>query len=134
MRINIQINSISIFVLNFLFILFHSITHFKPCLLSYVLQDLEQKAPVDPNSNFDLKTKHIITLNTLQLEFDNTYLMNDPMEIKREYIKILDGNIGEGAFGLVRKGLLKCEGGETKVVAVKMLKGDCAFASVYFWL
>jgi len=46
------------------------------------------------------------------------------MEILRENIKLLDV-LGEGAFGLVRKGLLKSEHDQTtKYVAVKMLKGN----------
>ncbi|XP_062549794.1 tyrosine-protein kinase receptor torso-like [Armigeres subalbatus] len=47
--------------------------------------------------------------------------INDGMEVGLEQIQLMDV-LGEGAFGLVRKGLLTTASGEQRDVAVKMLK------------
>lgn len=85
-------------------------------------KELEQKAPVDPSSDFEIKMKRIqgilqpITLNT-----DHITPINDEMEISLDQIKLQDV-LGEGAFGLVRKGILLRPFCACTEVAVKMLK------------
>ncbi|XP_058464172.1 tyrosine-protein kinase receptor torso-like [Malaya genurostris] len=85
-------------------------------------KDLEQKAPVDPSSDFEIKIKSIQDI--LQpITFPNDLItpINDEMEITIDQIKLLDV-LGEGAFGLVRKGILIRPLEPYIQVAVKMLK------------
>lgn len=89
-------------------------------------EELEQKAPIDPNSNFDYKSKNNIDLTVsqmekLQKELDCSIFADDVMEIKRENVRILEV-LGEGAFGLVKKGILTNSDGKEMEIAVKMLK------------
>ena len=44
-------------------------------------------------------------------------------EIAPDNLKLLDKKLGEGQFGIVRKGLLTTKKGDSEVVAVKTLKG-----------
>ena len=44
-------------------------------------------------------------------------------EIAPDNLKLLDKKLGEGQFGIVRKGLLTAMNGDSEVVAVKTLKG-----------
>lgn len=60
--------------------------------------------------------------------------INDELEIEMEHIKLHD-MLGEGAFGLVRKGVLQRTGDDSEPaqpVAVKMLKGK--FVGQFFIL
>ncbi|XP_055678918.1 tyrosine-protein kinase receptor torso [Lutzomyia longipalpis] len=85
-------------------------------------EDLEQKAPIDPNSNFDIKHSVFGSGMTLNMsEVDMIGFANDKLEVRRDQVTILDV-LGEGAFGLVRKGIVKFDDGTEKPVAVKMLK------------
>ena len=45
-------------------------------------------------------------------------------EISPSKLKLLDKKLGEGKFGIVRKGLLTSEIGSREAVAVKTLKGE----------
>lgn len=78
---------------------------------------------IDRNFNLVYKTKNISDLNIN--DFDCSFFTNDLMEIDREKITLLSDILGEGAFGLVRKGLLIIDDDCSTVinVAVKMLKG-----------
>lgn len=102
------------------------------CLvLLFLLQELEQKAPIDPNSNFDIK--HSIfgsNMNINMNDVDSLMFPNDELELRKDQVSIL-GVLGEGAFGLVRKGVVKFDDGNEKLVAVKMLKSECIFL-LYF--
>lgn len=62
-------------------------------------------------------------LNLLQQQLENKLYINDVMEIDRDNVVLLDEVLGEGAFGLVRKGIAKLNTGKECEVAVKMLKG-----------
>ncbi|GAB0096452.1 Tyrosine-protein kinase receptor torso [Sergentomyia squamirostris] len=85
-------------------------------------EDLEQKAPIDPNSNFDIKNSILDGgLNLNMTDVDSLALTNDGLELRKDQITILD-ILGEGAFGLVRKGVVKFDDGTERLVAVKMLK------------
>lgn len=78
---------------------------------------------IDSNFNTIYNTKNISDLNIN--DFDCSFLIDDIMEIDRNKIKLLADILGEGAFGLVRKGLLIIdENPSTEIyVAVKTLKG-----------
>ncbi|XP_055716503.1 tyrosine-protein kinase receptor torso isoform X2 [Phlebotomus papatasi] len=81
-----------------------------------------EKAPIDPNSNFDIK--HSIfgsSININMNDVDSLMFPNDELELRKDQVSIL-GVLGEGAFGLVRKGVVKFDDGNEKFVAVKMLK------------
>uniref|UniRef100_A0A182PU73 Protein kinase domain-containing protein n=1 Tax=Anopheles epiroticus TaxID=199890 RepID=A0A182PU73_9DIPT len=89
-------------------------------------KDLEQKAPVDPGTEFEPTSKQMQDLLSSSLPFSPDLIapINDELEIAMEHIKLHD-MLGEGAFGLVRKGLLQRDGEDVtaaKPVAVKMLK------------
>ena len=47
----------------------------------------------------------------------------DKWDIAPYNLTILDKKLGEGRFGIVKQGLLKTEGNDHAVVAVKTLKG-----------
>ncbi|XP_037903984.1 tyrosine-protein kinase receptor torso [Hermetia illucens] len=90
-------------------------------------EELEKKAPVDPNSNFEFPVKTMPSnerLNLLQQQLENKLYINDVMEIDRDNVVLLDEVLGEGAFGLVRKGIAKLNTGKECDVAVKMLKDN----------
>lgn len=78
---------------------------------------------IDSNFNTVYNTKNISDLNIN--DFDCSFFINDIMEIERKNIKLLSDILGEGAFGLVRKGLLIIDDeSSTEIfVAVKTLKG-----------
>lgn len=82
-----------------------------------------KKHMIDSNFNSVYKTKNMSDLNIN--DFDCSFFTNDIMEIERKNIKLLSDILGEGAFGLVRKGLLIInDDSSTEInVAVKMLKG-----------
>lgn len=86
-----------------------------------IKKDKEQM--IDSNFNTVYNTKNISDLNIN--DFDCSFFINDIMEIERKNIKILSDILGEGAFGLVRKGLLIIDDdSSTEInVAVKTLKG-----------
>ncbi|KFB50428.1 AGAP005763-PA-like protein [Anopheles sinensis] len=87
-------------------------------------KELEQKAPVDPSTEFEPNSKHMHDLlGSSPFPPDLITPINDELEIEAEHI-ILHDMLGEGAFGLVRKGFLhrKVPGEQPKPVAVKMLK------------
>lgn len=85
-------------------------------------KELEQKAPVDPNTDIDIKIKNIQEINQpIGFPTDMITPINDEMEINIDQIKLHDV-LGEGAFGLVRKGILIRPLGTYIPVAVKMLK------------
>lgn len=94
-------------------------------------EELEKKAPIDPKSTFEF-TK-MLNITTTQLDLDEKMFFNDDMEINRDDVKLYE-ILGEGAFGLVRRGIFynkkldlkdDCDGNEsTKEVAVKMLKDN----------
>lgn len=84
-------------------------------------KELEQKAPIDPNSDFEIKVKSIKDiLQPTIFPGDLLTPIDDDMEISMDQIELLDV-LGEGAFGLVRKGIL-VRPGTYQQVAVKMLK------------
>ncbi|KAL1394532.1 hypothetical protein pipiens_003034 [Culex pipiens pipiens] len=82
-------------------------------------KELEQKAPVDPSSEFEIKVKSI--LQPITFPGDLIAPIEDDMEISMDQIELLD-ILGEGAFGLVRKGILIRPLETYQQVAVKMLK------------
>ncbi|XP_058121658.1 tyrosine-protein kinase receptor torso [Anopheles ziemanni] len=87
-------------------------------------KELEQKAPVDPSTEFEPNSKHMHDLlGSSPFPPDLITPINDELEIEVDHI-ILHDMLGEGAFGLVRKGFLhqKVPGEQPKPVAVKMLK------------
>ncbi|XP_058835831.1 tyrosine-protein kinase receptor torso-like isoform X2 [Topomyia yanbarensis] len=85
-------------------------------------KELEQKAPVDPSTDFEIKVKSIQEiLQPFAFPGDMIAPINDEMEIDFDQIKVLD-ILGEGAFGLVRKGILVRPQETYTQVAVKMLK------------
>ncbi|XP_053672146.1 tyrosine-protein kinase receptor torso [Anopheles nili] len=87
-------------------------------------KELEQKAPVDPTTEFESSTKHIEELlGSNSFSPDLIAPINDELEIDSEHIMLHD-MLGEGAFGLVRKGVLHREAPDATPtpVAVKMLK------------
>jgi hypothetical protein len=104
-------------ILLYLFVLFIAISIM---ILLYVWQTqfvirLSQKE-LD-NMDLDLIksiTKHSMLKSVADLSKDTT------MEIRREDVTVLEA-LGEGAFGLVKKAILRREG-KTHQVAVKMLK------------
>lgn len=57
----------------------------------------------------------------LKKELDCSIFLNDDMEISREHVKLYEV-LGEGAFGLVKRGILQINDVECRDVAVKMLK------------
>ncbi|KAL9699098.1 hypothetical protein quinque_002539 [Culex quinquefasciatus] len=84
--------------------------------------ELEQKAPVDPSSDFEIKVKSIKEiLQPMTFPGDLIAPIEDDMEISMDQIELLD-ILGEGAFGLVRKGILIRPLETYQQVAVKMLK------------
>uniref|UniRef100_A0A182WKY4 Protein kinase domain-containing protein n=1 Tax=Anopheles minimus TaxID=112268 RepID=A0A182WKY4_9DIPT len=89
-------------------------------------KELEQKAPVDPSTEFEPTSKQIQDLLASSHPFSADLIapINDELEIEMEHIKLHD-MLGEGAFGLVRRGVLQrdeSDGAPHKPVAVKMLK------------
>ncbi|XP_053666872.1 tyrosine-protein kinase receptor torso [Anopheles marshallii] len=89
-------------------------------------KELEQKAPVDPSTEFEPTSKQMQDLLASSHPFSADLIapINDELEIEVEHIKLHD-MLGEGAFGLVRKGVLQrddSDGAPHKPVAVKMLK------------
>lgn len=64
---------------------------------------------------------------------NSSLTFNDNMEIMLKNLKLLE-IIGEGAFGLVRKGILKSEQGSEILVAVKMLRSTVLIKYVYLRL
>ncbi|XP_050073592.1 tyrosine-protein kinase receptor torso isoform X2 [Anopheles maculipalpis] len=90
-------------------------------------KELEQKAPVDPSTEFESTSKQMQDLLASSHPFSADLIapINDELEIDMEHIKLHD-MLGEGAFGLVRRGMLQREtegdGATPKPVAVKMLK------------
>uniref|UniRef100_A0A182IWT4 receptor protein-tyrosine kinase n=1 Tax=Anopheles atroparvus TaxID=41427 RepID=A0A182IWT4_ANOAO len=87
-------------------------------------KELEQKAPVDPSTEFEPTSKHMQDLlASSPFPPDLIAPINDELEIDADHI-VLHDMLGEGAFGLVRKGVLhrKAPGEPPKPVAVKMLK------------
>ncbi|XP_052899045.1 tyrosine-protein kinase receptor torso isoform X2 [Anopheles moucheti] len=89
-------------------------------------KELEQKAPVDPSTEFEPTSKQMQDLLASSHPFSADLIapINDELEIEMEHIKLHD-MLGEGAFGLVRKGVLQrddVDGEPHKPVAVKMLK------------
>lgn len=62
-------------------------------------------------------------LEQFQLDIEEKFLINDPMEINKNDVTLFE-ILGEGAFGLVRRGVYKdAKQIKTYEVAVKMLKG-----------
>ncbi|XP_050089735.1 tyrosine-protein kinase receptor torso [Anopheles aquasalis] len=85
-------------------------------------KDLEQKAPVDPSTEFETKAKNIQDLlSNSPFPPELMVPINDELEIDGEHL-ILHDLLGEGAFGLVRKGTLHPPEQSPRPVAVKMLK------------
>ncbi|XP_061502652.1 tyrosine-protein kinase receptor torso [Anopheles gambiae] len=89
-------------------------------------KELEQKAPVDPSTEFEPTSKQMQDLLATSHPFSPDLIapINDELEIEMEHIKLHD-MLGEGAFGLVRKGVLQRSGDDgepAQPVAVKMLK------------
>uniref|UniRef100_A0A1W7R6L9 receptor protein-tyrosine kinase n=1 Tax=Aedes albopictus TaxID=7160 RepID=A0A1W7R6L9_AEDAL len=85
-------------------------------------KELEQKAPVDPSTGFEIKVKNIQEiLHPATFPSELIAPINDEMEINIDQIRLLD-MVGEGAFGRVRKGILLHPVGTYTEVAVKMLK------------
>ncbi|XP_065077728.1 tyrosine-protein kinase receptor torso-like [Ochlerotatus camptorhynchus] len=85
-------------------------------------KELEQKAPVDPGTGFDIKVKGIQEiLHPTTFPSELIAPIDDEMEISIDQIRLLD-MLGEGAFGRVRKGILLHPVGTYTEVAVKMLK------------
>ncbi|XP_055838653.1 tyrosine-protein kinase receptor torso isoform X2 [Episyrphus balteatus] len=103
-------------------------------------EELEKKAPIDPKSTFEF-TKTLTLphsqddIHQFQLDLEDKLFFNDDMEINRDDVKLYE-ILGEGAFGLVRRGIYHNrkqddaenddgdgDGSEnTREVAVKMLK------------
>ncbi|XP_052873677.1 tyrosine-protein kinase receptor torso [Anopheles cruzii] len=87
-------------------------------------KELEQKAPVDPSTEFETKTKNLQELlASSPFPPELTVPINDELEIDGDHLMLHD-LLGEGAFGLVRKGVLHPPEHTPLPVAVKMLK-DC---------
>ncbi|XP_021699627.1 tyrosine-protein kinase receptor torso isoform X1 [Aedes aegypti] len=85
-------------------------------------KELEQKAPIDPSTGFEIKVKNIQEIvHPATFPSDLIAPINDEMEISVDQIRLLD-LVGEGAFGRVRKGILLHPVGTYTEVAVKMLK------------
>ncbi|XP_049290517.1 tyrosine-protein kinase receptor torso isoform X2 [Anopheles funestus] len=89
-------------------------------------KELEQKAPVDPSTEFEPTSKQMQDLLASNHPFSADLIapINDELEIEVEHIKLHD-MLGEGAFGLVRRGVIQrddSDGAPHKPVAVKMLK------------
>ncbi|XP_055920947.1 tyrosine-protein kinase receptor torso isoform X2 [Eupeodes corollae] len=109
-------------------------------------EELEKKAPIDPKSTFEFPTKTLILpqsqddTHQFQLDLEEKLFFNDDMEVNRSDVKLYEV-LGEGAFGLVRRGIYHkskqnvgdgvgsngvngSDGGDgnTREVAVKMLK------------
>ncbi|XP_011198952.3 tyrosine-protein kinase receptor torso [Bactrocera dorsalis] len=88
-------------------------------------QDLENKAPIDPKGTFDFPAKTLLTspedLTQFQLDLEEKIFFNDAMEIDRSDITLHE-ILGEGAFGLVRRGIYNDGKSGVREVAVKMLK------------
>lgn len=92
-------------------------------------KELEQKAPVDPSSDFEIKVKSIKDiLQPITFPGDLIDPIDDDLEISMDQIELLD-ILGEGAFGLVRKGIL-IRPGTYQQVAVKMLKECPSFEDI----
>lgn len=101
-------------------------------LLICYLQELEKKAPTEPKDNFDFM--HTLGTNSgtkqqmgnLRFPLDSEEdgpLFSDEMEINRNQLTLYEV-LGEGAFGLVKRGVYKDIKLDTSYeVAVKMLKG-----------
>ncbi|XP_055612387.1 tyrosine-protein kinase receptor torso isoform X2 [Uranotaenia lowii] len=80
------------------------------------------KAPIDPGTNFEIKAKTLPEIFApVAIPGELMTPMNDELEISVDQVKLQDV-LGEGAFGLVRKGLLINPSGTLTEVAVKMLK------------
>ncbi|XP_065369892.1 tyrosine-protein kinase receptor torso [Calliphora vicina] len=96
-------------------------------------EELEKKAPIDPNNTFDFAENLKSNPNGLicQAEAPENMLFDDDMEIDRNDL-ILYQVLGEGAFGLVKLGLYKDNKvGTTQEVAVKMLKDHPSADDIY---
>lgn len=95
------------------------------CIFDF-FKDLENKAPIDPKGTFDFPTKTLLTspedLTQFQLDLEEKIFFNDAMEIDRNDITLHE-ILGEGAFGLVRRGIYNDGKSGVREVAVKMLKG-----------
>jgi Protein tyrosine and serine/threonine kinase len=57
----------------------------------------------------------------LQNDYEWKLISGDVMEVQQDQINVLE-TIGEGAFGLVKKGILRISDNKSQVVAIKMLK------------
>lgn len=91
---------------------------------------MEKKAPIDPKANFDFSTKNLSPLLTSPEQFQlEMFFYNDAMEIDRNDLTLHEV-LGEGAFGLVRRGVYQDDKLGTREVAVKMLKG--MYVSVWY--
>ncbi|XP_054739173.1 tyrosine-protein kinase receptor torso [Anastrepha obliqua] len=88
-------------------------------------EDLEKKAPIDPKATFDFPTKNLLhspeDLTQFQLDLEEKIFFNDAMEIDRNDVTLHE-ILGEGAFGLVRRGTYNDGKSGVREVAVKMLK------------
>lgn len=84
---------------------------------------MEKADPGDPIPSIDYKEHLIDRLKVLQNDIDSTAFSHS-MEIEKESIVFIR-TIGHGAFGLVRKAILKPD---CRVIAVKTLKGI-----FFFW-
>ncbi|XP_067631715.1 tyrosine-protein kinase receptor torso isoform X2 [Eurosta solidaginis] len=88
-------------------------------------EDLEKKTRIDEKNTFDFPKKTLPSspedLAQFQLDLEHKILFNDTMEIERDYVTLHEV-LGEGAFGLVRRGTYNDGKTEAREVAVKMLK------------
>lgn len=55
-------------------------------------------------------------------------MLLEDWEITADHLKLLDKKLGEGQFGIVKRGLLTTENGDPEDVAVKTLKGNREFS------
>ncbi|XP_065079959.1 tyrosine-protein kinase receptor torso-like [Ochlerotatus camptorhynchus] len=82
------------------------------------------------SSDIEIKMENLESAVQLQvLPGELIAPINDGMEVALEHIQLLDV-LGEGAFGLVRKGVLSTPSGTTRDVAVKMLKECPSLADI----
>lgn len=71
----------------------------------------------------NLYSKELLKIDSVLAKPSNKKVM-DEWEVSAENI-VIEGVLGEGAFGLVKKGLFKKLDGQFIVVGVKMLKRKC---------